>query len=191
MKKTGLAGGIFTVVIILLLAVIKPNMLMEFFNNENEVQTQMVEGEKNSEHLEESKNGESTGNQKENDSLTVEEEENTNLQENDSLTVKEEEKTGSKEEQQQEVVYRFRNKSLLEQHFAKHGEDFTYKTKEEYEEGANQVILNPNALHKKEAEDNDDVYYLEKTNEFVIVSTDGYIRTYFKPSSGLKYYNRQ
>ena len=46
-------------------------------------------------------------------------------------------------------------------------------------------------IHKLEAEDGDDVYYLEETNEFVIVSTDGYIRTYFKPSKGIDYYNRQ
>lgn len=36
-----------------------------------------------------------------------------------------------------------------------------------------------------------DVYYVESTNEFVIVSTDGYIRTYFKPDAGISYYNRQ
>ena len=28
-------------------------------------------------------------------------------------------------------------------------------------------------------------------DEFVIVSTDGYIRTYFKPEDGIAYYNRQ
>ena len=37
----------------------------------------------------------------------------------------------------------------------------------------------------------DDVYYLEETNEFVIVSTKGYIRTYFKPDSGKRYYDKQ
>lgn len=37
----------------------------------------------------------------------------------------------------------------------------------------------------------DDVYYLESTNEFVIVATDGYIRTYFKPDDGKAYYDRQ
>ena len=50
---------------------------------------------------------------------------------------------------------------------------------------------NPNALHKLEKEDGDDVYYLEETNEFVIVSQDGYIRTYFLPSAGKKYYDKQ
>lgn len=53
------------------------------------------------------------------------------------------------------------------------------------------VVLNSEALHKTEAEDGDDVYYIESTNEFVVVSADGYIRTYFKPDSGIRYYNRQ
>ena len=42
-----------------------------------------------------------------------------------------------------------------------------------------------------EKDDGDDIYYLERTNELVIVSTDGYIRTYFRPDSGIKYYNKQ
>ena len=61
----------------------------------------------------------------------------------------------------------------------------------EYEEAAAAVVSNQRALHKTEAEDGDDVYYLKATNEFVIVSTDGYIRTYFKPDSGIKYFNKQ
>ena len=89
------------------------------------------------------------------------------------------------------AVYTFRNEKLLNDHFEKHNEDFNYATVEEYVEGANRVINNENSLHKLEAEDGDDVYYLEETNEFVIVSTDGYIRTYFKPSKGIDYYNRQ
>lgn len=87
--------------------------------------------------------------------------------------------------------YTFRNDEYLTDHFNKHGVEFSYATKEEYQQGANDVINSPDALHKKEAEDNDDIYYIEDTNEFVVVSTDGYIRTYFKPSGGIDYYNRQ
>ena len=90
-----------------------------------------------------------------------------------------------------EILYEFRRESYLEQHFDKHGNEFDYATKEEYLEGANRVIQSPDALHKIEAEDGDDIYYLEETNEFVVVSTDGYIRTYFRPSAGINYYNRQ
>lgn len=88
-------------------------------------------------------------------------------------------------------TYSFRNDKYLSEHFEKHGEDFDYETMEEYEAGANRVIQSKDVLHKIEAEDGDDVYYLENSNEFVIVSTDGYIRTYFKPSDGIDYYNRQ
>lgn len=89
------------------------------------------------------------------------------------------------------VTYQFRNDKYLAEHFEKHGSDFDYSTKEEYLAGANRVISSDDVLHKLEKEDGDDVYYLEETNEFVIVSTDGYIRTYFKPESGIAYYNRQ
>lgn len=87
--------------------------------------------------------------------------------------------------------YEFRKEEYLEDHFKKHGAEFEYKTAEEYEAGANRVINTEGVLHKIEEEDGDDVYYLEETNEFVIVSTDGYIRTYFKPTDGIDYYNRQ
>ncbi len=94
-----------------------------------------------------------------------------------------------------QVEYSFRTKNQLEQHFEKHGSefdgDFDYETAEEYESGANDVINNPDALYKTEKEDGDGVYYLESTNEFVILSTDGYIRTYFRPSAGIDYFNRQ
>ena len=62
---------------------------------------------------------------------------------------------------------------------------------EEYEAAASRVVNNPDALHKTEKEDGDDVYYIEETNEFVIVSKDGYLRTYFNPSRGIDYYNSQ
>ena len=89
--------------------------------------------------------------------------------------------------------YRFRTKKQLEQHFEKHGDEFNgqYKTAKEYESGASAVANSPEALHKLEKEDGDDVYYIEKTNEFVIVSADGYLRTYFKPNAGKAYFDRQ
>lgn len=90
-----------------------------------------------------------------------------------------------------EQIYSFRNERLLNQHYEKHGIEMGFDTIEEYVAAANAVINHPDVLHKKEAEDNDDVYFLEATNEFVVVSTDGYIRTYFIASGGIAYYNRQ
>lgn len=89
------------------------------------------------------------------------------------------------------VEYHFRNEKLLDQHFEKHGGEFDYPTAQDYEKGASDVINNPDALFKTEAEDGDGVYYIEQSNEFVILSTDGYIRTYFRPSGGIDYFNRQ
>ncbi len=89
------------------------------------------------------------------------------------------------------VYYTFRNDSLLDSHYEKHGIEMGFDDAEAYEAAANAVIADEDALHKQEAEDGDDIYYLEDTNEFVVVSGDGYIRTYFEPSSGMSYYERQ
>lgn len=90
-----------------------------------------------------------------------------------------------------QTTYKFRNRNLLEQHYEKHGREMGFSSAEEYEKAAAAVVNNPDALHKLEKEDGDDVYYVESTNEFVIVSTDGYIRTYFLPDRGIDYYNKQ
>lgn len=90
-----------------------------------------------------------------------------------------------------QTEYKFRSKKLLEQHYEKHGKDMGFASAEEYEKAAAAVPNNPAVLHKTEKEDGDDVYYIESTNEFVVVSTDGYIRTYFNPDRGIDYYNKQ
>ena len=93
--------------------------------------------------------------------------------------------------QKADGVLEFRNDNLWEEHFLKHGGEFGYTTKEDYLEGANEVVISASSKHKQEAEDGDDIYYDAENNEIVFVSKDGYIRTYFKPSDGIEYYNRQ
>ena len=88
-------------------------------------------------------------------------------------------------------VYVFRNEKLLNEHYEKHGIEMGFASAEEYQAAASAVITNPDSLFKIEADDGDGVYYLEATNEFVVLSTDGYIRTYFLPSSGKAYFDRQ
>lgn len=114
-------------------------------------------------------------------------EEQTPLPEASVTNPPQEEQTPSSET----TVYTFRSEKLLLDHYKKHGIEMGFDSAEAYAEAANQVIHNPDVLHKLEAEDGDDVYYLEATNEFVVVSTDGYIRTYFNPDDGIDYYNRQ
>lgn len=90
-----------------------------------------------------------------------------------------------------EITYSFRNEKLLNDHYEKHGIEMGFDSAESYEAAANEVINHPDALHRIEEEDGDDVYYLEENNGFVIVSIDGYIRTFFYPDDGLDYFNRQ
>lgn len=87
--------------------------------------------------------------------------------------------------------YSFRTKSTLSDHYKKHKADTQTSSKEEYLYRANYVINNEESLHKTEKEDGDYIYYLAETNELVILSRDGYIRTYFCPENGKKYYDKQ
>lgn len=105
-------------------------------------------------------------------------------QSNDGVNTEE---TSSKEER----TFTFRSKNLLDSHYEKHGKEMGFASAKEYEVAASKVVTNKEALHKIEEEDGDDVYYIESTNEFVVVSKDGYLRTYFYPSDGLDYFNRQ
>lgn len=91
----------------------------------------------------------------------------------------------------QPTAYRFRNQKLLDQHYEKHGREMGFASAKDYEKAAAAVPNHPDVLHKIEKEDGDDVYYVEATNEFVVISTDGYIRTYFNPDRGIDYYNKQ
>ena len=63
--------------------------------------------------------------------------------------------------------------------------------REEYAAAANLVIHHPDTLHKIEKEDGDTCFYYEAANLFVVLSKDGYIRTFFAPDSGKKYYDKQ
>jgi len=119
-------------------------------------------------------------------SATYEEEESEPV-EYETVSVAESE---SKQEESK-YAYTFRNEQLLNEHYEKHGIYMKYKSPEKYLKGANRVIADKDTLHAIEAEDGDDVYYLEKTNEFVVVSKDGYIRTYFCPEDGIEYFHRQ
>ena len=88
--------------------------------------------------------------------------------------------------------YTFRNKQRYDEHYEKHGAEFGNITKEQYLELANQLInsTSDRVLHKY-SEDGDYMYFDQDTNYFLVLSEDGYIRTFFIPSAGIKYWNRQ
>ena len=92
------------------------------------------------------------------------------------------------------VEYRFRNKSLLTQHYEKHGEEMGFANAQDYQKAASDIINeagNNGILSKYKSDGSgDQCFYVEKTKEFVVLSYDGFIRTYFI-CSGIKYFNRQ
>lgn len=88
--------------------------------------------------------------------------------------------------------YTFRNQKRLDEHFEKHGKEFGKITKEEYLELANELInsTSDRVLHKYSA-DGDYMYFDQDMNYFLVLSEEGYIRTFFIPSAGIKYWERQ
>ncbi len=96
-----------------------------------------------------------------------------------------------------EILYYFRTQKQYEQHYDKHGHEFTpifgKITMEEYLMYANALIQSEDEeiLTKTEKEDGDFMYFRPSTEEFLVLSTDGYIRTYFIPTAGIDYWNRQ
>ena len=101
------------------------------------------------------------------------------------------EQTTTQTTQAPQANYTFRNHDRLREHYKKHGIEMGFASEDEYLAAANAVIANPEALTKREKEDGDYVFYVERTNEFVVLSTDGYIRTYFCPDSGKRYFDKQ
>lgn len=84
---------------------------------------------------------------------------------------------------------RFRNEKLFNEHFKKHKDDTHSSSKEEYLQKANDLVNNPEALHKI-TNDGDTAYFLASTNEFAVLSSSGVLRTYFV-CSGYDYFDRQ
>lgn len=87
----------------------------------------------------------------------------------------------------------FKSQKLLDDHFKKHAGEFGSITQSQYLAAA-QNLLNSkpggNILSKTRA-NGDVILYNKATNEFGVKTVDGTIRTYFKPSDGINYFNRQ
>lgn len=109
----------------------------------------------------------------------------------ETTTTKKQE-TSKPESSKEEVFYYFRSQSLYDSHYEKHGHEFGNITKEEYLQKANDLINSdsPDILTKYE-DDGDFMYFNKKTDEFLVLAPDGYIRTYFIPDDGIDYWNRQ
>ncbi|MBQ9384976.1 MAG: hypothetical protein IJT87_12155 [Ruminiclostridium sp.] len=88
--------------------------------------------------------------------------------------------------------YTFRNKKKYDEHYEKHGAEFGDITKEEYLDMANELInsTSDSVLHKM-SKDGDYLFFDRDTGYFLVLSDDDYIRTFFIPTAGEKYYDKQ
>ena len=88
--------------------------------------------------------------------------------------------------------YTFKNKTRYDEHYKKHGAEFGDITQEEYLELANELINSDSdrVLHKR-SKDNDYLFFDQDTEYFLVLSEEGFIRTFFIPTAGINYYNRQ
>jgi len=87
----------------------------------------------------------------------------------------------------------FKSQELLDSHYTKHASEFGNITKDQYLKGAqNLTNSNPGGNILTKARPNGDaLFYNKATNEFAVKASDGTIRTYFKPTDGINYFNRQ
>lgn len=95
-------------------------------------------------------------------------------------------------EEKEQKFYYFRTQDLYDSHYDKHKNEFGNITKEEYLQKANDLINSDSSdILTKYEDDGDFMYFNKKTDEFLVLSPDGYIRTYFIPDDGIDYWNRQ
>ncbi|MGH9970025.1 MAG: RHS repeat-associated core domain-containing protein [Pyrinomonadaceae bacterium] len=71
-------------------------------------------------------------------------------------------------------------------HFQSHGAEFGYKTSVEYLRGA-QSLIGRSGIRTM-LRGGDQLFYDVARNEFAVLGGNGYIRTFFKPREGLKYW---
>lgn len=88
-----------------------------------------------------------------------------------------------------DFTFRFKSADDLREHFLKHGAETHSDSPREYLKKANRLITSKTSLKKSEKEDNDYVFFDEKTGEIAFVSGKGFIRTYY--ISDKAYFNKQ
>ena len=86
------------------------------------------------------------------------------------------------------------NKKSLDKHYNEHGKDMGFANKESYKQHA---IKFANTIDKKncisfiDSKSGSTYKYNKSTNEFAIITKDGYVVTYFNPKEGYDYYKKQ
>lgn len=84
----------------------------------------------------------------------------------------------------------FESPKLFARHYEKHQEEFGGITETEYLEKANQFLREPLSedVEQLERSDGSISRYKFSTNEFLVVTKEGKLRTYFKPTNGVAYW---
>lgn len=88
----------------------------------------------------------------------------------------------------------FENSALLSDHFRKHRHHFGCTTEAEYETMADEFcggVMDANTQEHIRSYDGAVLRYNTATSEFGIVGSDNFIKTYFKPSQGIRYFTRK
>ncbi len=103
---------------------------------------------------------------------------------------------GAETATQEQAPPKFANDRFLDEHWRKHGlnpEEFRPTlSREEYLKAAqNFFALKRSEVEIKERPNGDVLRYRISTNEFGVLSSRKVIRTYFRPDSGIRYWNRQ
>lgn len=86
------------------------------------------------------------------------------------------------------------NKYSANKHYNEHAKDMGLETKEAYIAHALKfanTVDKVNCVSFVHAKTESTYKYNKVTNEFAIITKDGYIVTYYKPSGGYKYYKSQ
>jgi hypothetical protein len=87
----------------------------------------------------------------------------------------------------------FQNETKYAKHYSDHGSDFGKVTKQEYLQGARNLLNSKNGgnIQGFTSKDGWLFKYNTKTNEFAVGSPQGTISTYFKPNKGMEYWIEQ
>ncbi|WP_242850149.1 hypothetical protein [Clostridium polynesiense] len=90
----------------------------------------------------------------------------------------------------------FKSEDLLDSHYQKHVVDqgeFGNNTKDQYLKGAQDLVTSKPGgdILTKTRTNGDTIFYNKATNEFAVTDKSGSIKTYFKPTDGIDYYNGQ
>src|SRR3989344_4725992 len=86
----------------------------------------------------------------------------------------------------------FASDKLSESHFKDHGAEFGFTSEKEYSQAAQKLIDSKTGkgIEGYTRPNGDVVRYDTKTNSYAVKTKDGVIKTYFKPTEGYNYYQR-